>query len=43
MDARGKPVIPLAVFEDSYKTQQVLEAAVISAEQRRPVKMSEIQ
>jgi predicted dehydrogenase len=39
----GKPVIPLADFEDSYKTQRVLEAAVISAEQRRPVKMSEIQ
>jgi len=36
-------VIPLADFEDSYKTQQVLEAAVISAEQRRPVKLAEIQ
>ena len=44
MDLGGKaPVIPLADFEDSYKTQQVLEAAVISAEQRRPVKLAEIQ
>jgi predicted dehydrogenase len=44
MDMGGKqPVIPLADFEDSYKTQQVLEAAVISAQQRRPVMMSEIE
>jgi predicted dehydrogenase len=44
MDLGGKePVIPLADFEDSYKTQQVLEAAVISAEQMRPVKMAEIE
>jgi predicted dehydrogenase len=44
MDLGGKaPVIPLAGFEDSYKTQQVLHAAVLSAEQRRPVKMAEIQ
>jgi len=35
-------VIPLADFEDSYKTQQVLEAAVISADQRRRVKMTEM-
>ena len=36
------PVVPLPDFEDAYKTQQVLEAATISAEQRRPVKVSEI-
>jgi predicted dehydrogenase len=39
----GTPVIPLSDFEDSYRTQQVLEAAVISAQQRRPVNMSEIE
>jgi predicted dehydrogenase len=37
-----QPVVPLPDFEDAYKTQQVLEAAMISAEQRRPVKVSEI-
>jgi predicted dehydrogenase len=43
LDLGGKhPVIPLADFEDSYKTQQVLEAAVISAQQRRPVALAEI-
>ncbi|MDB5297401.1 MAG: Myo-inositol 2-dehydrogenase, partial [Phycisphaerales bacterium] len=36
------PTVPLPDFEDSYKTQQVLEAAVLSAEQRRPVKVAEI-
>jgi predicted dehydrogenase len=39
----GKPpVVPLPDFEDAYKTQQVLEAAVVSAEQRRPVKIDEM-
>ncbi|HWB54108.1 MAG TPA: Gfo/Idh/MocA family oxidoreductase [Tepidisphaeraceae bacterium] len=39
----GKPpVVPLPDFEDAYKTQQVLEAAEISASERRPVKLSEI-
>ena len=37
-----EPVAPIADFEDSYKTQQVLEAAVISATERRPVKLAEI-
>lgn len=36
------PVVPMPDFEDSYKTQQVLEAAVLSAEQRRPVKVAEV-
>jgi predicted dehydrogenase len=39
----GKPpVVPLPDFEDAYKTQQVLEAAVVSAEEHRPVKISEM-
>jgi predicted dehydrogenase len=37
-----KPVVPMPDFEDAYKTQQVLEAAVISAQQRSPVKISDI-
>lgn len=36
------PTVPLPDFEDAYKTQQVLEAAIVSAEQRRPVKIEEI-
>jgi predicted dehydrogenase len=39
----GKPpVVPLPDFEDAYKTQQVLEAAVVCAEQRSPVKVAEM-
>jgi predicted dehydrogenase len=37
-----KPIVPLPDFEDAYKTQQVLEAAIVSAEQRRAVKISEM-
>lgn len=35
------PVVPLPDFEDAYRTQQVLEAAVIAAGQRRPVSVAE--
>ena len=39
----GKPpVVPLPDFEDAYKTQLVLEAAMISAAQHRPVKIAEL-
>jgi predicted dehydrogenase len=37
-----EPVVPLPDFEDAYKTQQVLEAAIISAQERRPVKIGEM-
>ena len=37
-----QPVVPLPDFEDAYKTQQVLEAAIVSAEGRRPVKIAEL-
>ena len=37
-----EPTVPLPDFEDAYKTQQVLEAATIIAEQRRPVKVAEV-
>jgi predicted dehydrogenase len=39
----GKPpVVPMPDFEDAYKTQQVLEAAMVSAIERRPVKINEM-
>ncbi|MEX2214307.1 MAG: Gfo/Idh/MocA family oxidoreductase [Phycisphaeraceae bacterium] len=37
-----KPVVPLADFEDAYRTQCVLEAVTQSAKYRCPVKLSEI-
>ncbi len=37
-----KPVVPIPDFEDAYKTQEVLEAAMRSAKERRPVKISEL-
>ena len=40
--AGQEPVVPLPDFEDAYKTQQVLEAMMISATERRPVKLAEI-
>ncbi len=40
--AGKKPVVPLADFDDAYETQRVLEAAVVAAENRCAVKMSEI-
>jgi predicted dehydrogenase len=40
--AGAEPVVPLPDFEDAYKTQQVLEAMMISATERRPVKIAEV-
>lgn len=40
--AGKEPVVPLPDFEDAFKTQQVLEAAMISAQERRPVKVAEM-
>src|SRR4029078_4603774 len=42
MIAGKKPVVPMPDFEDAYKTQQVLEAAMVSAEQRSPVKIADM-
>jgi predicted dehydrogenase len=36
------PVVPIPDFEDAYQTQRVLEAALISAAERRPVALSEV-
>jgi len=43
MDLAGKtPTIPLSDFADAYETQRVLEAVMISAAEKRPVKLSEV-
>ncbi|HSW45291.1 MAG TPA: Gfo/Idh/MocA family oxidoreductase [Phycisphaerae bacterium] len=36
------PVVPIPDFADAYETQRVLEAALISAQQRCAIKMSEV-
>jgi predicted dehydrogenase len=40
--AGKKPVVPLPDFEDAYQTQRVLEAALLSAENKSPVRLSEV-
>jgi predicted dehydrogenase len=40
--AGKEPEIPLADFEDAYQTQRVLEAALLSAEDRAAKKLSEV-
>lgn len=43
LDIAGhEPIIPVSDFEDAYKTQRVLEAVMVAAKERRPVKLSEI-
>jgi len=39
---RKKPLVPLPDFQDAYETQRVLEAAVLAADNRCPVKLSEV-
>jgi predicted dehydrogenase len=36
------PTVPLPDFNDAYQTQRVLEAAMIAAEERRPVKLEDV-
>mgnify|MGYP000988899927 CR=1 FL=1 len=38
-----EPTVPIPDFEDAYKTQRVLEAVMISAAERRPVPLDEVQ
>jgi predicted dehydrogenase len=40
--AGEEPTVPIPDFEDAYKTQCVLEAAMVSAEQQRPVPLDEL-
>ena len=42
MIAGSKPVVPMPDFADAYRTQQVLEAALVSARERAAVKVSEV-
>ncbi|RLS99905.1 MAG: gfo/Idh/MocA family oxidoreductase, partial [Planctomycetota bacterium] len=42
MVAGGAPVVAMPDFEDAYKTQCVLEAAIRSARERRPVPIREL-
>ncbi|MHC5023753.1 MAG: Gfo/Idh/MocA family protein [Planctomycetota bacterium] len=37
-----KPVVPLPDFADAFETQRVLEAAIISARERRPVALKDV-
>lgn len=36
----GQPVVPMPDFADAFKTQQVLDAALVSARESRPVELS---
>ena len=40
--AGQKPIVPIPDFEDAYQTQRVLEAALISAGERRWVKVAQV-
>lgn len=40
--AGEQPTVPIPDFNDAYQTQRVLEAALLSAEQRGPVKLSDV-
>lgn len=40
--AGKEPTVPLPDFEDAYQTQRVLEAAMVSATERRPVRLADI-
>ncbi len=40
--AGEEPTVPIPDFEDAYQTQRVLEASMLSAEQRRPVNLDEV-
>ncbi len=40
--AGEEPTVPIPDFEDAYQTQRVLEASLLSAEERRPVMMEEV-
>lgn len=40
--AGKEPTVPLPDFEDAYNTQRVLEAALVSATEKRPVKLDDV-
>ena len=41
LDGR-KPEVPMPDFEDAFETQRVLEAAILSARERTPIRMSSV-
>ena len=40
--AGEEPTVPIPDFEDAYQTQRVLEASLLSASEKRPVKLDEV-
>jgi predicted dehydrogenase len=40
--AGEQPTVPIPDFDDAYQTQRVLEAALLSAAERRPIKIDEV-
>lgn len=40
--AGQEPIVPIPDFEDAFQTQRILEAALISAAEHRPVKIDEV-
>lgn len=40
--AGEQPTVPIPDFNDAYQTQRVLEAALLSAQERRPINMDEV-
>ena len=40
--AGEQPTLPIPDFDDAYQTQRVLEAAMLAAEERRPVKLDDV-
>ncbi|HUT13917.1 MAG TPA: Gfo/Idh/MocA family oxidoreductase [Thermoguttaceae bacterium] len=40
--AGEEPTVPIPDFEDAYQTQRVLEASLLSAQERRPVSLDEV-
>ena len=37
-----QPTVPVPDFEDAYQTQRVLEAALLSADENRPIQLDEV-
>jgi len=40
--AGQKPIVPIPDFNDAYQTQRVLEAALLSAKNKKPVKLKDV-
>ncbi len=40
--AGRSPEVPIPTFADAYETQRVLEAALLSAEKRKPIKLADV-